>query len=210
MEKNIVKGRIFVFSGVSGAGKSVITQHLLSKYSHCFSLSISVTTRQPRIGEEEGKHYYFLSEEAFLEKRRKGEFLEWAHVYGNYYGTIAAHVQEILSKGWNILFDIDWQGYQQVLQSLPQDTVGIFILPPSLEDLKARLLKRGKDSLEEIEFRMKKACSEIAHAVSYPYSITNDTLDCTLKKIESILESEKYRVDRYKDYGDYLKKKFNC
>lgn len=190
------KGILIVISGPSGAGKGTICKELL-KRSDCF-LSVSATTRSPRAGEVHGENYFFLTKEEFLKKVEEKDFLEYAEVYENYYGTPKSSVEEKLNMGHNVILEIDIQGALKVKENV-QDGVFIFILPPSMEELKQRIIKRGSETEESLMLRFKSAYKEINYVSKYNYAVVNDTVDSAVKKIESILIAEKCRVDRIKE-----------
>ena len=175
----------------SGAGKSSLVNALLSEDSN-IGLSISCTTRAPRPGETNNVHYSFLSTKEFEKLKDNNELLEWAQVHDNYYGTPKAYVQERVNKGQDILLEIDWQGAQQVRQQFPE-VVDIFILPPSIEILKERLQKRGQDSAEVIERRIRAAGEEIEHADECEYVIINDDFSVALQQLQQIVAVSRLR-----------------
>ncbi|VAW02746.1 Guanylate kinase [hydrothermal vent metagenome] len=189
------RGLLFVLSSPSGAGKSTLARMLL-KADDEIAMSVSVTTRAQRPGEEHGKDYYFVSGEEFEEMIADHAFLEYATVFGNRYATPAAPVQQSLNEGQDVLFDIDWQGTQQLYQRAGQDVVRIFILPPSLKQLRDRLEARATDSPEIIESRMQRATSEISHWDGYDYVLINDDLDACFDKVKQILATERLRRSR--------------
>lgn len=189
------RGLMFVLSSPSGAGKSTIARGLLES-DRDLTLSISVTTRQRRASEIDGVHYKFLTVKQFQTMRDQGELLEWAQVHGNYYGTPRAPVEEALSKGRDILFDIDWQGTLQLYDAARQDVVSVFILPPSMAELKARLERRAEDSADVIARRLENARDEIDHWHEYDYVLINDDLDQTFHQVEKILAAERLRRER--------------
>lgn len=190
------KGVLIVISGPSGAGKGTICKELL-KRSDCY-LSVSATTRLPRAGEVHGENYFFMSKEEFIKKVEEKDFLECAEVYGNYYGTPKSAVEEKLNMGHNVILEIDIQGALKVKENV-KDGVFIFILPPSMEELKQRIIKRGSETEESLMLRFKSAYKEINYVSKYNYAVVNDTVDSAVKKIESILVAEKCRVDRIKE-----------
>ncbi|OYW92955.1 MAG: guanylate kinase, partial [Alishewanella sp. 32-51-5] len=169
-----LSGNLFIISAPSGAGKSTLIQALLKRY-HDMRLSVSHTTRAPRPGEQDGVHYHFTTIADFQRRIANGEFLESAEVFGNYYGTSAQAIRELLSQGIDVFLDIDWQGAQQIRAKVA-GTIGIFILPPSLDALQQRLTNRATDSAEVIAKRMAQAQSEMSHAFEYDYLIINDQL----------------------------------
>lgn len=204
MHKNLQKkGLMLVLSSPSGAGKTTLAKALLSREKK-MRLSVSATTRAPRPGEKEGKDYFFLKREDFFKKIKNGEFLEYAEVFGHLYGTLKKEVEKNLEKGIDQLFDIDWQGTQQLSQQAGSDIVRIFILPPSRKILEERLKKRAQDSPDEVQYRMSKAASEISHWAEYDYIIVNDDLEESLEAIQSIVISERLKRSRYIDLKDFI------
>ena len=205
MTKN--RGLMLVLSSPSGAGKTTISREILKKDD--IIMSISYTTRKIRKNEKEGKDYYFTSKERFKKLVNKNFFLEYAKVFDNFYGTPANYVENMLSKGKDILFDIDWQGTQQLKKSKKDDLVTIFILPPSKKELQKRLVKRDLDQNSEINKRMFKASSEISHYNEYEYIILNENLEKSVKDVISILKSERLKRKRFiglKNFINSLKK----
>ena len=190
------KGILIVISGPSGAGKGTICKALLEKGSYWFS--VSATTRKARIGEEEGKNYFFLTREEFFKKREEEDFLEYAEVYGNYYGTPKSNVLSMLENGKDVILEIDIQGALKVKETYPNG-VFIFILPPSMEELKQRIINRGSETTESLMTRFKSAYQEINYVSKYNYAVVNDTVADAVLKIESILTAERCRVDRIKE-----------
>ncbi|KGQ36432.1 guanylate kinase [Gallibacterium anatis] len=189
-------GNLYIVSAPSGAGKSSLISALLQQQpSYEMQVSISHTTRQPRPNEEQGKHYYFVDHKEFERLIAEDAFLEYAEVFGNYYGTSLPMIERSLKQGIDVFLDIDWQGAQQVRKKVPA-AKSIFILPPSLQELERRLIGRGQDSNEVIAARMKKAISEISHYDEYDYLIINDDFDQALSEIKVILKAEKLRVER--------------
>ncbi len=181
------KGILIVISSPSGAGKTTITKHLVKKVPNV-KLSVSLTTRKPRIGEVNGIDYKFVSLKDFKEKVKKKLFLEHAKVFDNYYGTLKSQIVIDLKNGKNILFDIDWQGARQIKKKFNKDLISIFVLPPSLKELKRRLSKREK-SKTFINKRMSKAKREIMHWSEYDYAVVNDNLKNCLSKIQNIISN---------------------
>jgi len=190
------RGIVLILSSPSGAGKTTLTRMLLQDRALDLTLSISVTTRQRRSSEVDGIHYRFIAQKQFEAMRDGGELLEWAEVHGNFYGTPRAPVEEILAQGRDSLFDIDYQGAQQVREKMTADTVTVFILPPSMKELRARLERRAEDSREVIERRLENAKKEIARWRMYDYVLVNDDLQKAFDDILSILRSERLRRPR--------------
>jgi guanylate kinase len=190
------RGLLLVLSSPSGAGKSTLTRLLLAEEPE-ISLSVSATTRPPRAGETEGRDYYFVTQQDFAERVAEGGMLEHAEVFGNFYGTPRAPVEAAIRAGRDMLFDVDWQGAQQLRASdLGQSVVQIFILPPSIGELERRLRERAQDSDAVIERRMAKARDEISHWAEYDYVLINDDLDRCLSRIRTILAAERLRWTR--------------
>lgn len=160
------------------------------------TMSVSTTTRPPRVGEVDGEDYWFVDEDSFKRRVAEGVFLEHAKVFGHFYGTLKGPVEEALKAGIDVLFDIDWQGTQQIAQQMPEALVSIFILPPSTEELARRLKSRGQDSEGVIAQRMAKAQSEISHWAEYNYVIVNDDVECALHTIKGILYAERLKRER--------------
>lgn len=186
------QGNLYIVSAPSGAGKSSLIAALLERDSGSPKMvSISHTTRQPRPGEQDGVHYYFVSKDEFEILIEKSHFLEYANVFGgHYYGTSLPAIMENLAKGIDVFLDIDWQGAQQIRQKIPS-VKSIFILPPSLEELERRLIGRGQDSVEVIAERMAKAMNEISHYDEYDYVIINEHFEQALLDLQSILRAER-------------------
>ena len=191
------KGLLIVISGPSGAGKGTICKALLEKRQD-IEVSVSATTRNPRDGEIDGVNYHFLKKEDFLKKLEQGDFLEYAQVYGNFYGTPKSNVEEVLESGKNVILEIDIQGALKVKEKATEG-VFIFILPPSMEELKQRIIKRGSETQESLMTRFKNAYQEINYVSKYNYAVVNDEVDTAVEKIEGIIVAEKCRVDRIKD-----------
>lgn len=190
------KGLLVVISGPSGAGKGTICKALLQEND--FWLSVSATTRQPRNGEVDGVNYYFLTKEDFEEKISKNDFLEYAEVYGNYYGTPRSKALEAINNGKDVILEIDIQGALKVKETYPEG-VFIFILPPSMEELKQRIINRGSETPESLMTRFKSAYKEINYVSKYNYAVVNDTVEEAVKKIQGIMVAERCRVDRVKE-----------
>ena len=188
------KGVLLVVSGPSGAGKGTICQ-LLREQLPDLGYSISVTTRQPRVGEVDGVNYFFKTVPQVKEMIAKGELLEYAEVYGNYYGTPRKYVEDLLNAGHDVLLEIDIQGALQIKERFPEG-VFVFIVPPSLDELSARIYKRGTDSEDVIKRRMASAAGELTYAQKYDYIIVNDIAQKAANKVLTIMEAERYRVDR--------------
>jgi guanylate kinase len=184
------RGLMLVLSSPSGAGKSTLSRLLLDNDDR-LKLSISVTTRGRRHSEVEGVHYYFIDPERFERMRRDGELLEWAKVHGNLYATPRAPVEAALTDGRDVLFDIDWQGTQQLKRAMPEDVVGVFVLPPSMKELRARLERRAEDDDATIARRLENARDEIRHWQGYDYVIVNDDLQDSLRATRTILDAER-------------------
>jgi len=189
------RGLMFILSSPSGAGKTTLADRLLKKDGEIV-LSISTTTRKRRPGETHGKDYFFVSEEEFSRMRENGEFLEWANVFGHFYGTPRSLVEDTLRQGKDTLFDIDWQGAQQLDEVAGEDVVKVFILPPSREELERRLRQRAQDAEEVVQKRMEKADSEISHWAEYDYVIVNYDLDESEELLRSILFAERLKRRR--------------
>lgn len=189
------EGLLIVVSGPSGAGKGTICKRLLEKNPN-LGYSISATTRAPRTGEVNGVNYWFLSKEEFQKMIAEDGLLEWAEVYGNYYGTPAQKVKDSLAEGKNILLEIDTQGAALVRKKFPEG-VYIYILPPSLEELKRRIIGRGTDSAESIEHRLSCAREEMGCASEqYNYLVLNDEVELAVERVETIIEAEQYQIKR--------------
>ncbi|MEQ1548061.1 MAG: guanylate kinase [Chakrabartia sp.] len=189
------RGILFIVSSPSGAGKSTIARKLLASDAG-LEMSVSATTRPMRPGEADGQDYHFVDTAKFKEMVSEGAFLEWAHVFGHRYGTPHVAVEKALSAGRDVLFDIDWQGAQQLYQLAGGDVVRVFIFPPSIEELERRLRARGTDSEEVITARMARAASEISHWDGYDYVLVNDDAQICFEKVRSILLAERLKRSR--------------
>lgn len=191
------KGLLIVVSGPSGVGKGTLCNALVKNVDNLF-ISISATTRLPRAGEVNGVNYIFMNRENFEEKIEEGQFLEWAKVYNNYYGTPKEFVIEKLRKGKDVILEIDIQGAAQVKKSCP-DGVFVFIAPPSLEELRKRIISRGTDDEESINLRLKSAKEEMRASFDYDYVIINDDLNKAVLKLQSVILAERCKILRNKD-----------
>ncbi|HTJ03543.1 MAG TPA: guanylate kinase [Methylovirgula sp.] len=190
---------MLILSSPSGAGKTTLTRMLLQTKTLDLTLSISVTTRPRRSSEVDGIHYSFITKKQFDAMRDSGDLLEWAEVHGNFYGTPREPVEQVLAKGRDVLFDIDYQGTQQVKAKAGDDVVTIFILPPSMQELKARLERRAEDSRETIDKRLANAKNEITRWELYDYVLINDDLQKTFDELLAILRAERDKVARRKE-----------
>jgi guanylate kinase len=197
------RGLMLVLSSPSGAGKSTISRNLLESDTS-FELSISVTTRARRGSEIDGRHYHFRSLREFESMRDNDELLEWAEVHGNCYATPRAPVEKALSEGRDMLFDIDWQGAEQMRDKMRADIVSIFILPPSMRELKGRLRRRAEDAEEVIGARLANARAEIEHWRDYDYVVVNDDLDAAFAQVQAIVTAERLRRDRRPGLFDFV------
>ena len=191
------KGLLLVVSGPSGAGKGTICKALLNKNDQ-IKLSVSATTRKPRNGEVHGVNYFFIEKEEFTKMIENGEFLEYAQIYDNFYGTPKAAIIECLEKGQDVILEIEMQGARQIKEVYPEG-VFIFVLPPSLEELKNRIVGRGTETEEEIEKRFSCAFKEINQIVNYDYFIVNEDIEKSVSDVEAIICAEKNKVTRYKN-----------
>ncbi len=191
------RGMLIVLSGPSGTGKGTVCKALLNKHPE-ISLSISCTTREPRVGEIHGTHYFFTKMEEFEDRIGKGEFLEYANVFSNYYGTPKSFVDEMLASGKDVLLEIDVQGALQVKENSPEG-VYIFLIPPSMAELEKRIRSRGTETEEKIRQRLGKAGAEMDLMDKYDYVIVNDKVDKVVSRIESIMDAERHRVPRNLD-----------
>ncbi|NCO20599.1 MAG: guanylate kinase [Rhodobacterales bacterium] len=199
------RGLLIILSSPSGAGKSTLARRLMA-WDPSLRFSVSATTRPPRPGETDGADYYFVSEEAFKRHVRDEQMLEHAQVFGNYYGSPRDPVEAAIRDGRDVLFDIDWQGGQQIRNSaLGKHTLAIFILPPSIAELRRRLISRGQDDSETIIGRMQKSWDEISHWDGYDYVLVNDDLDETEARLKTIITAERLRRSQQPDLLDHVR-----
>ena len=198
------RGIMVVLSSPSGAGKTTLTRMLL-KENPDMAMSVSATTRQPRPGEKDGEDYYFISKNKFTDMVDDDAFLEYAKVFDNFYGTPRAPVEQALGDGRDVVFDIDWQGAQQLTQAAADDLVKIFILPPNMVELEKRLRTRAQDSDEVIAKRMSKSENEISHWPEYDYVIVNEDVDVAMEELRMIVASERMRRRRQPWLGAFVK-----
>jgi guanylate kinase len=189
------RGLMLVLSSPSGAGKTTLSRKLLDADPNV-ELSISVTTRKQRPGEIDGEHYHFIDAPRFDAMAKNGELLEWAEVFGHRYGTPRRPVDEALTRGRDVLFDIDWQGTQQLREKADRDLVSIFVLPPSIPDLERRLKSRAQDSNDVIRARMAKAADEMSHWAEYDYVVINNDIDDAFAEVRAILAAERLKRER--------------
>ena len=199
------RGLLLVLSSPSGAGKTTLARNLLASDPD-ITMSVSATTRPPRPGEVNGVDYHFMDAQAFGELRNCDELLESAKGFDHYYGTPRAPVEKALAEGRDVLFDIDWQGTQQLQEALADDLVRVFILPPSAAELERRLLTRAQDSHEIVARRMAKASDEISHYAEYDYVLVNEDADHSLLQIRTILDAERQRRVRQTGLTDFVKR----
>jgi guanylate kinase len=191
------RGIMLVLSSPSGAGKTTLTRNLLEQENIDFpgklALSVSATTRQKRPSEIDGIHYHFRSQRQFEAMRDSGELLEWAEVHGNYYGTPREAVEQSLKDGKDVLFDIDWQGTRQLIEKMREDVVTVFVLPPTAQELKSRLIRRAEDSDDVIAQRLRNAAEEFRHWNEYDYILVNRDLDKSFARLRAILTAERLK-----------------
>ncbi|MES0861395.1 guanylate kinase [Ruegeria sp. SCPT10] len=200
------RGLLIILSSPSGAGKSTLARRLMA-WDEGLEFSISATTRAPRPGEQDGREYYFQTEDAFKQQVADGQMLEHAHVFGNFYGSPAGPVRESINAGRDVLFDVDWQGEVQIRNSdLGKHALSIFILPPSIQELRRRLETRGQDSEDVIAKRMLKSWDEISHWGYYDYVLVNDDLDATEEKLKTIVSAERMRRIQQPRLQDHVRK----
>lgn len=198
------RGFMLVLSSPSGAGKTTISLRLLEGGDDVV-MSVSVTTRPRRPGEVAGRDYIFVDNATFQEMKDRGEFLEWAKVFDHYYGTPAAPVEKALNEGKIVLFDIDWQGAQQIRGLAQGDLVSIFVLPPSTAELERRLKKRAQDSDTVVARRMAKAPEELSHWAEYDYVVVNDDIERCMAQVRAILSAERLKLNRRPGLSDFVK-----
>ena len=198
------RGLLLVLSSPSGAGKTTLSRALL-KADPGIAISVSVTTRPPRPGEVDGRDYIFRDQAAFERMRDAGELLEWASVHGNLYGTPKAAVMDLLAAGRDVLFDIDWQGAQQLKKRAPEELVRVFILPPSAATLEQRLKTRAQDDAAVVARRLAAASAEIAHWAEYEYVIINEDVGVSLTGLRAILAAERLRRSRQQGLADFVR-----
>ncbi len=199
------RGLLIILSSPSGAGKSTLARRLMT-WDPSLAFSVSSTTREMRQGEVDGKDYFFVDESKFKQQVSDGDMLEHAHVFGKFYGSPKGPVEAAISKGQDVLFDIDWQGAQQILNSaLQKHVLSIFILPPSIVGTKRRLEGRGQDTAETIGKRMQKSWDEISHWSGYNYVLINDDLDTTENKLKSIVATERLRRSQQPGLVDHVR-----
>jgi guanylate kinase len=199
------RGLMFILSSPSGAGKTTIARRLLAEEGSELSMSVSVTTRPMRPGEVDGRDYFFVGSDEFQRLIETDAFFEWAEVFGHCYGTPKAEIREKLKRGEDFLFDIDWQGTQQLYQRAQGDVVRVFLLPPSIGALEQRLRSRGTDSEEVIRGRMERARAEISHWDAYDYVVINDDIETCFAKVRMILEAERMRRLRQTGLIDFVR-----
>jgi guanylate kinase len=199
------RGLMLVLSSPSGAGKTTLSRKLLAA-DPGVELSISVTTRKQRPGEIDGRDYHFIDAARFDAMIANGELLEWAQVFGHHYGTPRAPVEAALVRGRDVLFDIDWQGTQQLREKADRDLVSIFVLPPSITDLELRLRARAQDSDEVIHARMAKAADEMSHWAEYDYVVINTKVDRAFAQVQSILAAERLKRERQTGLSDFVRR----
>ena len=198
------RGRLLILSSPSGAGKSTLARRLM-QWDSSLRFSVSATTRAPRPGEEDGREYYFKTRQDFEAMVKSGDMLEHAEVFGNLYGSPRGPVEQAMKDGRDTLFDIDWQGGQQIKQHMRDDVVSIFVLPPSIAELESRLRGRAQDSEEVIAGRMAKSQSEISHWAEYDYVIVNHEIENAFNQLVTILQAERLRRDRQPALADFVR-----
>ncbi len=199
------RGLMLVLSSPSGAGKTTISRKLLAMERERMALSVSVTTRQSRPGEVEGRDYFFIDDKRFDAMVAKGDLLEHAKVFGHSYGTPRAAVESALAAGRDVLFDIDWQGTQQLREKARNDLVSIFVLPPDMRELERRLRERAQDTEQVVQGRMAKAADEMSHWAEYDYIVVNRDIDASVAQVRAILMAERLKRDRQVGLGDFVR-----
>jgi guanylate kinase len=199
------RGLMFVLSSPSGAGKTTISRRLLETDAN-LTMSVSSTTRPRRPSEMSGRDYDFVERELFEKMIRRDEFLEWAEVFGNFYGTPREPVERALTAGRDVLFDIDWQGTQQVARVARRDLVSVFILPPSMSELERRLRSRAQDSAATVASRMAKAADEMSHYDEYDYLVVNEDVEHSVRIVQAILTAERARRARFTDADAFVRR----
>jgi guanylate kinase len=204
------RGIMLVLSSPSGAGKTTLTRNLLEQenidYPGKLALSVSATTRAKRPSEIEGVHYFFKTKRQFEVMRDSGELLEWAEVHGNFYGTPREPVEKALAEGRDVLFDIDWQGTRQLLEKMRDDVVTVFVLPPTAQELKSRLVRRAEDSDAVIAQRLRNAAEEFQHWNEYDYILVNRDLDKSFARLRAILTAERLKRVKMPNLNDFVDK----
>ena len=198
------RGMMLVLSSPSGAGKTTLSRKLLEADGEIV-MSVSVTTRPPRAGEVDGRDYHFIDAARFETMEKRGELLEWAHVFGHSYGTPRQPVDEAISQGRDVLFDIDWQGTQKLRELARSDLVSVFVLPPSMEELERRLHTRAQDSDAVIAGRMAKAVDEMSHWAEYDYVVINRDLDQAFAEVRTILDAERLKRERQTGLSTFVR-----
>jgi len=198
------RGLLLILSSPSGAGKSTLSRKLMA-WDASLRFSVSATTRSPRAGEVDGREYYFKTRDQFQTKVHQGQMLEHAEVFGNFYGSPRGPVEESMAQGRDTLFDIDWQGGQQIKQAMRGDVVSVFILPPSIAELESRLRGRAQDSEAVIAERMAKSQAEISHWMEYDYVIVNRDVDAAFGELVTILQAERLRRDRQPQLAGFVR-----
>jgi guanylate kinase len=198
------RGLLLVLSSPSGAGKTTITRRLLEQEGPQLTISVSHTTRPKRPDEIDGRDYHFVDDATFARLRARDGFIESAEVFGHWYGTPRAPIESALDAGQDVVFDIDWQGTQQLSEAVPDDLVRVFILPPSFDALEQRLKRRAQDSDEVVAARMKRAADEMSHYDEYDYIVVNTALEQSVEDVWSVLRAERLRRRRLTGLADYV------